>query len=252
MNALTRHTPIFATILDAYYDPSEVVEMATLFGVTIHLDPYESEPAKQWFRVAREIVEGLDQGGNVTLFTALMDQVEVKNSLAIARTDWERRQANEELTPRIRELQEALKSVASPSAISVPEASPFTAKSEIRDMLASATTDLLIVDPYVGVGTLDCFIGVTQPIRLLTGDKANSVEPQFQRALADMQSEGYIIEVRRASMLHDRHFVFNDRCWLVGSSIKDAGKKAFNCLEVIDKATLLADLESKWASGTPL
>lgn len=243
---------MLATIFEAYYDPSEFVETAALFRVIIDLDQYDPEPKKQWFRATRQIVENLDQGGHFALLTASLEQLEAKNSIAIAQTKWEQRQANEELAPRIREIQDALKNVASPSAISVPEASPFTAKSEVRAMLDSATTEILVVDPYVGVGTLDCFLGVKQPIRLLTGDKPNSVEQHFQKGLNDLHAEGYVIEVRRAPMLHDRHLVFNDRCWLVGSSLKDAGKKAFNCLEVIDKAALVTDLESKWASGAPL
>lgn len=253
MNALTRHIPMLATILDAYYESTELVETATLFGVTLDFNPYDGEsPKQQWFKAARQIVENIDQSAHYALISALLDQLETKNSIAIANTRWEQRQANEDLAPKISEIQAALKNVASPSAITVPEASPFTAKSEVRAMLGSAVTPILVVDPYVGVGTLDCFLGVKQRIRLLTGDKPNSVEPQFEKALAEFQSESYTVDVRRSPMLHDRHFVFNNRCWLVGSSLKDAGKKAFNCLEVIDKASIVADLESKWSAGTPL
>jgi len=51
--------------------------------------------------------------------------------------------------------------------------------------------------------------------------------------------------------LHDRHLVFNDRCWLLGGSLKDAGKKPFNCIEVVDKAGIVADLENRWMTATP-
>lgn len=49
---------------------------------------------------------------------------------------------------------------------------------------------------------------------------------------------------------HDRHIAFNERCWLVGSSHKDAGKKAFHTTEIVDaKAEVVAALEAKWDAG---
>lgn len=51
---------------------------------------------------------------------------------------------------------------------------------------------------------------------------------------------------------HDRHFVFNGRCWLVGGSLKDAGKKPFNCIEMTDqKGVIVADLEAKYRNAAP-
>ena len=253
MNTLSRHASMLATVLEAYYDAAEFVETAALFGVTLeHPDYYAPDQSKSyWVLAARQILDNIDQGACYALLTSLLDQLEVKNGLAIARTTYERRQANELLTPRIRELQEAIKNVASPSTIIVPEANPFTAKSEVRAMVATATTSVFVVDPYIGVGTLDCFVGVTQPIRLLTGNQANAIESTLAKALTDFRAEGYVIEIRRAPTLHDRHLIFNDRCWLVGSSLKDAGKKGFNCLEIIDKADVVAGLEAKWLTAVP-
>src|SRR5262249_47040624 len=136
--------------------------------------------------------------------------------------------------------------------IVVAEDGPFTAKSEIREFLERAETPTLIVDAYVGVGTLDCFRTMKVPIRLLTGAHNNSIETGFENALKAFQSEGFTIEVRRHAKLHDRHIAFNDRCWLVGSSLKDAGKKAFHTMEIVDtKAEVLAALESKWDAASP-
>jgi hypothetical protein len=111
---------------------------------------------------------------------------------------------------------------------------------------------VLVVDPYVGVTTLDCLRLVTTPIRLLTGDSPKAIEDGFAAALADFKRQGFDVEVRRAPMLHDRHLSFNDRCWLIGSSLKDAGKKAFNCIELIDtKKAVVADLEAMWVAAMP-
>ena len=41
------------------------------------------------------------------------------------------------------------------------------------------------------------------------------------------------------------------RCWLVGPSLKDAGKKAFHTMEIVDaKAEVLAALEAKCGAAS--
>ncbi len=66
-----------------------------------------------------------------------------------------------------------------------------------------------------------------------------------------MKAEGFQVEVRQNAKLHDRHIIFNDRCWLVGSSLKDAGKKAFHTTEITDtKAEVIAALEAKWQASS--
>jgi len=155
------------------------------------------------------------------------------------------------MTPVIREAQKLLETSVAPSQITVTAGSVFTAKSRVRELLETATSDVFIVDPYVGIGTLDCLRDLAVPIRLLTGTHQNSVEPNFDRAIYTFSAEGHQLQVRRVQQLHDRHVVFNSRCWLVGGSLKDAGKKAFNCIEIIDKAPVIAALEAKWHAGDP-
>jgi hypothetical protein len=44
----------------------------------------------------------------------------------------------------------------------------------------------------------------------------------------------------------------NGRCWLIGSSLKDAGKKMFSMVEAIDTyETIKKDVEEKWKESTP-
>ncbi|MBV9886813.1 MAG: hypothetical protein JO119_09725 [Acidobacteria bacterium] len=118
-------------------------------------------------------------------------------------------------------------------------------------MLESAQTEIFVVDPYIGVGTLDCLRTIYAPVRLLTGAHSSSVESGFEAALKAFQTEGHQIQVRQHAKLHGRHIVFNERCWLVGSSLKDAGRKAFHTMEIIDsKAPVVADLEQKWIDAS--
>jgi len=50
-----------------------------------------------------------------------------------------------------------------------------------------------------------------------------------------------------------RYILFNNRCWLAGSSLKDAGKKAFNIIELVDsKALIYVEVKKKWEESEPL
>ena len=86
---------------------------------------------------------------------------------------------------------------------------------------------------------------------MLTGAQPQSVQSGFQASVAEFRAEGKTIEVRRHPKLHDRYVVFNNRCWLIGSSIKDAGKKALNVIECVEnKQELVAAAETKWGEAT--
>jgi hypothetical protein len=247
--ALASKVPILAELFREYYEPGELQEVASLFGVELP-ELWHEAPKQQWLAAARQLLERLEEGNHHLLLQTLLEQLEMKNATALARTTWERREAHERLRPKIEELGAIFEKAVAPGEIAVPEGSPFTAKSQLRDLLAAASTPVLVVDPYVGVATLDCLRSVTTPIRLLTGGLPASIEPGFDTALAQFKSEGFGIDVRRVSMLHDRHLAFNDRCWLVGSSLKDAGRKAFHCMEVVDsKPEVVRALEAKWSAA---
>jgi hypothetical protein len=84
----------------------------------------------------------------------------------------------------------------------------------------------------------------------LTGQQKQAIEHGFETAVKDFRSEGRTIEVRRHAKLHDRYLIFNDRCWLIGSSLKDAGKKALNVIECLDsKQAIVSDAEKKWGEA---
>lgn len=242
--------PKLATLLATYFETAEFIEMAAVFGVRTEVSDDDSGRS-QWFSVARQLLENPDLENTRLLLASLLEQFEARNATAIARTDWERRAAHETLRPIVKDLTTSLSQIGAPSEIVVPPGKRFSAKSKVREHLAEATTDILIVDPYIGLGTLDCLRLVGNPIRLLTAEAPTAIEGGFERALTEFKKEGLIIDVRRAPRLHDRHLVFNRRCWLVGSSLKDAGSKGFHCIEIHECAALIADLESKWVGGKP-
>jgi hypothetical protein len=241
------HILLFAELLELYYSTDELVEMASIFEVEFDEAIIWKHGTFNWLGAARQLVERIDHGNHYGLLDSLVSTLEQRNKTAIARTDWERRDAHQSATPKIDQLEAALRNHGVAREIVVAEARPFTAKAEVREFLERAETAILLVDPYVGVGTLDCLRTVRVPIRLLTGSRENSVDAGFEAALKAFQAEGFQIEVRQHHKLHDRHLAFNERCWLIGSSLKDAGRKAFHTTEIVDaKAQVLAALEMKW------
>jgi hypothetical protein len=236
------------SIFEGYFTIDEFRELVTLFDVDLETIN-DSEP--KWLSVARELTTKLEHGNSRRLLDSLLDLAESRNTDGIAHTSWERQEFHCKMTAVICEAQKFFETTAAPSDITVAAGNVFSAKSKVRELLETATGAVFIVDPYVGVGTLDCLRSLTIPVMLLTGTYQNSVEPDFDRAIAAFTAEGHQLRVRRAPSLHDRHLIFNDRCWLVGGSLKDAGKKPFNCIEIVDKAAIIADLETKWQTGTP-
>ena len=196
---------------------------------------------------AQDLIINIEMSNNHRLLKALFDSLCTRARRKISSTQWQSREYHEDLLEKILELSSIVESPGLPSEISVQEKKPFSAKSEARELFECAETEILIVDQYIGPATLDCLRGVEKPVRLLTGKRPNNIANGFDSVLTEFLSEGRIIEIRRHDKLHDRYISFNDRCWLVGSSLKDAGRKAFNIIEFIDsKSIILAEINSKW------
>lgn len=244
---------ILADALREYFGSSELMEVAALFDVKIEDEAGGVEPNPSHLRTARAVGEHLEHGNNRRFVHAVIAQAIARCEERVAHTDWERRSYHQSMYTRLNNLRNGLGEAELPSEITVPEDRPFTAKSEAREFVGKADTPVLIVDPYIGVGTLDCLRDVQRPIRILTGDRQNSIEQGFQAALAQFRGEGYTVDVRAHPKLHDRYLLFNERCWLAGSSLKDAGKKTFSMIELVDgRPTIVAEMEKKWLEATPV
>lgn len=231
-------------ILDAYITWEELSDFAAIFEVGIQAD-------RRWLAVARTLIESLNQGNTRFLVEELVGMCETRNADGIAHQTFERRDFHANIASVVRDTRALLETEAAPGEITLAAGNPFSAKSKVRELLETSTGEVFVIDPYVGVGTLDCLRGLTVPIRLLTATHAQAIETDFARNLTAFLAEGHNLTVRTIAGLHDRHVVFNGRCWIVGGSLKDAGKKAFNCIEIADKAVLIADLEAKWTAGAP-
>lgn len=238
--------PILADAIKAYYEASELEELCNSFDIGIE----NNGLAHVETRLAKKLVMQSEHGNNRRFLESIVPSLMSRCKEGIAKTDWQRRDFHEQMESRLQPLVVLMAEQKIPAEITVSENQPFSAKSKAREFLGQAETNVTIVDPYIGLGTLDCLRDVRFPIRVLTGDRENSIEIGLDKGLEAFCVEGRVIEVRRHAKLHDRYIVFNDRCWLAGSSLKDAGKKTFSMIEFADsKAMILAELDRKWANS---
>lgn len=238
------YVPLLSDAMQEYYQAEELIELCRLFDVSANT----SSGAPFYFALSTQVLTRIDHGNNRRFLVTLVDSL-LSRALGIAeRRNWETR--HNVTIDRLQQLRTALNSGGLPEELTVPEDRPFEAKSEVREFLGAAETELTVVDNYVGPGTLDCLRDVRQPIRLLTGVRSTAIEAGFDRAVKEFRAEGRAINIRRHPKLHDRYILFNERSWLVGSSLKDAGKKAFNVIEIVDgREAVSSEVEGKWTEG---
>lgn len=242
--------PVLADSLETYYTLEELQELSTIFEVALEYEKPFLEQKPAYMTLARKMISEVEIGNNRRFLETVVPNLITRCSARIANTSWQQREHHEQMRPRVARLQELL-IPGLPTEISVSESHPFTAKSRLRELLEEAQTAVTVVDAYIGIGTLDCLRSIRHPVRILTGQRDNSIEKEFDRALKEFRDEGHVVEIRRHTKLHDRYILFNDRCWLVGSSLKDAGKKILNVIECVDsKQVIVADIEQKWVGAT--
>jgi hypothetical protein len=231
--------------MQEYSSDRELSDLCAAFEVDPEIDTQSERLV--YHRLAIKLITKIEHANNRQLLLAIVPRLVSRASDEFAHSEWERRTYHHGMLGRLQELEKALSQPGLADEIFVSQDRPFTAKSQVRELLAAAETRVTIVDAYVGLGTLDCLRDVTHPIRVLTGQKPASIENGFDRALRHFTAEQHEIEVRQHPKLHDRYLSFNERCWLIGSSLKDAGKKAFNLIEFVDgKAAITAEIETKW------
>lgn len=137
---------------------------------------------------------------------------------------------------------------------------PFAAKNfTLKEVLGVGYKELSICDPYVDLNTLDIVYksflkGV--PIRLLTSNIIDKPNGSFKRQLADLNKEGFNVEVRiyKNSTLHDRYLINDKHFWLSGNSLNYIGnKESFIVLLGNDiRQNMLSTFNSRWKISTSI
>jgi hypothetical protein len=243
----TKYIPILTDAFKSYYSVDEIVEMCKLFDIKIVVDETDSSLMK----FSRQLITKIEHDNNRRYLEALVPSLLSRAKKGVAETRWDKQEFHRTMDSNLEDLSSQLGKSKLPEEISVPESSEFTAKSKVRELLGSAETEIIIVDNYVGLSTIDCLRDIKHPVKLLTGQCNNSIESDFNRGIKEFISEGYKVEVRQHPKLHDRFILFNDKCWIVGSSLKHAGRKRLNIIECVDiKNAIINEIEQKWKEAS--
>lgn len=98
---------------------------------------------------------------------------------------------------------------------------------DLKAVINSANSEVMIVDPYFNGNAFHAYLstaGLGLFIRLLADRYSKDISNYIEKHKSQFKTN---IELRRSKELHDRIiFVDNESAWIMGGSIKDAGKKA--------------------------
>jgi hypothetical protein len=140
-----------------------------------------------------------------------------------------------------------------PLTFAVDQGAVFDYFDEVRQLIETAKSELLFVDPYLDAEFVSKYLPhVTQGvrIRLLTRECLPKLLPAVD---AFRQQHKLKIEVRSAPGFHDRYiFVDGLSCYHSGASFKDGAKKAPTTLTQITDAlpAMLDTYEKMWSAAT--
>ena len=159
--------PILVDAIKAYYEARELEELCNSFDIELE----NNGLAHVETRLAKKLISQSEHGSNRRFLESIVPSLLSRCKEGIAKTEWQGRDFHEQMESRLQRLVILMDDQKIPAEITVSENQPFTAKSEAREFLGKAETNVTIVDPYIGLGTLDCLRDVRFPIRVLTGDR---------------------------------------------------------------------------------
>jgi len=120
---------------------------------------------------------------------------------------------------------------------------------DLKTIVGFATKELFIVDNYLDTQLFDVYMENVNPsvtVRVLTDNVLNPL-----KVVAEKFSKRVGFELRSSKDVHDRVVFIDDRCWVIGQSIKDAAKKKPTYIvEHSGAATMKGIYESIWAGAT--
>lgn len=135
-----------------------------------------------------------------------------------------------------------------------PKGTQHDAYVGIRSILRKATTSIIVIDPYIDGSLLKMLTSLTTPelrIQILSHKIPEDFGLEANRFLA--QHPRFRLEVRVTAEFHDRFLVLDEtKCFHLGASIKDAGKRAFMISKMEDarnRETLLVQHSQSWGTA---
>lgn len=109
----------------------------------------------------------------------------------------------------------------------------YDAFSLITSIIQKARNEIILIDGYVDVSTLNLLAKKNEGVSVLIYTFANSL--LTDRDIATFNEQYPLLTVKRTSVFHDRFIILDKRTtYHIGASIKDAGKKCFGISRMED------------------
>jgi hypothetical protein len=120
---------------------------------------------------------------------------------------------------------------------------------DLKTIVGFTTKDLFIIDNYLDSELFDVYMENASPsvaVRVLTNQVGHPL-----RLVAEKFAKRGWFELRSSKEVHDRVIFADDRCWVIGQSIKDAAKKKPTYIvEHSGAATMMGIYESIWTNAS--
>ncbi|MGB9022774.1 MAG: hypothetical protein WCC94_04985 [Candidatus Bathyarchaeia archaeon] len=127
------------------------------------------------------------------------------------------------------------------------EAKPYEAYREIEKIIRRCRNQLAIMDPWVDEDIFPLYLeSVPAPvsIKIIT----QHMTGKFEAIAKKFSQQRKQFEVRLHD-IHDRYIIVDDRAWLIGQSLKDAGRKPLAIIELGDVGQVKAFFDKIWSTG---
>jgi len=121
---------------------------------------------------------------------------------------------------------------------------------DLKTVVAFATNELFIIDNYLDTQLFDVYmdgLNTSVAVRVLT----NQVGDPLRIVAGKFAKRGAKFELRSSKDVHDRVVFADDRCWVIGQSIKDAArKKPTYIVEHSGATTMKGVYDPIWVAAT--
>ena len=129
----------------------------------------------------------------------------------------------------------------------IAEVKPYEAYKEIERIIRLCRNELAIIDPWVDEELFSLYLeGVptSASIKIVTQHMTGKFEAVARKFSQQRKQFGV-----RLHDIHDRYIMVDDRVWLIGQSIKDAGRRPLAIIELGDVGQAKALFDRLWSSS---
>jgi len=158
---------------------------------------------------------------------------------------------------RIQATEALLKSIITGLQIDVPDevqgayepGEEYAFYRDLKAVINPATTDVFVVDGYLDESIFDIYVNRVGPavsVRILSRSPSIVV----QKVAAKYAAGHARFELRTTNDAHDRVLFVDDRCWVIGQSIKDAARKKPTYMIEVTAPPMRNIYEQIWATAT--